>query len=262
MYAVNEELDLSFKATGEHVDIADNDYSKLSYYLNSVSACVPDLLEAHLTKHANYRSFSEQTKAEIVIYAAILTPALLEGKAFKRISDSEMRAIDPNHSNEFLQLTERAKLSVLGVEQDAVLFVESKKVKVTKIMVYKQSWVDFYYIKPLGRILGGQSAPAPKPRALPGPSYKPAYKPSNYQPSYQPPQEEESWTTLIRIFLLTLLFSIIGVCGLYYWSKGTWSRAKSRAVWLGFASSLLCYIYAVNHGIIFSSPTTTSNFLN
>jgi hypothetical protein len=260
MYAVAEELEISFKATGEVVEVANNDYALLSYYLNCVSKCVPDLIEDRLTKHTNYHYFTEQTKTEIVVYAALLTPALLEGKAFKKCTIKEMEALSPGYGNEFFQLTERARLGILGVEQDAAILIESKRVQVTKLMVYKQSWLDSNYIRPLERILsGGRSAPAPKPRSLPAPSYKPAYKPSNYEPpSYQQFQEEDSWNTLIRIFLLTMMFSIVGLCGLCLCSSGKWSRAKMRAALLGFVFSLFCYIYLVNHGILFSSSTTSS----
>jgi len=265
MYAVAEELELSFKATGNAVQVPDNEYGRLAYYLDCVSTCLPDLIEPGLTKYGEYRYFSESTKAQIVVYAALLTPALLEGKAFKKCTIAEMDALAPGYGNEFFQLTERSKLGVLGIDQDAAILIESKKVQVTKIMVYKQSWLEKNYIGPLERILSGRSAPAPKPRPQltyssnykPPTNYQPSYQPS-YKPSYKSEEEDESWNTLIRIFLCCMIFSILGVCCLGFCTSGKWTRTKVRAALLGFVFNLFIYIYAVNHGIIFASTTTTT----
>jgi hypothetical protein len=252
MFAVAEDLEISFREDGQTTEVPNDDFAKLSYYLSCISSCLPDVIEDDLTRYQNYRYMSDQTKAKVLVTACLLTPTLLEGKAMKKVSIAEMSRLSPGFSNQFFRLTERRNLGMVGIDDDVAIMVESKRVRVTKIMIYNQNWVNKYYNEPIIRIAEAVDNAKNGRRALPynsggTDSYVPA-------PNREDRETEEGAEAclVIMIFLICVIFGPIGLLFTCLCCGAKCTGGKVRAALIGAVINITLVLVGTLHGTLYS----------
>jgi hypothetical protein len=147
------DVNAEIKVHGTTATVANDDIAKLSYYLNCVSTCVPGVIEAEAINHQNYRYFSRDLQAQIVVLCAILSPSFLEGSALHLVSHAEMASIDPNHSNAFLKVTTRKNLVLADVDEERAVGLNLRNTQITEKMIYEQAWANYYYFTPIQNVV-------------------------------------------------------------------------------------------------------------
>jgi hypothetical protein len=168
MAAVIGSTQIHVKKIGSSTTVPDNPIAKLMYYFNCVCYCIEaddDYTTRRLRDYNNYSSLSSQEEAQLLILCLALSPDKLIGSIFLPASDDE--DFD-GMSGRFYELS-AVSTRVLVSES---IMVGGQQKRVRKIMKFKKSWVETYYINALRAIERGEtSRPAlpspPRPRPPP-----------------------------------------------------------------------------------------------
>ena len=165
---------MEIKKTGVSCTVPDNPKAKLMYYFNCVCSCVEpgnDSTIRRLRDYDNYWSLSNEEEAQLVILCLALSPDKLLGSVF-------FPAEDLDSANEFYKVSAVSTRMVVAES----LLIGGQQKKVQSIMMFKKSWIEYYYINPLMSIERDSSSR----RAL---------------PSSRPPpgQQESSWYSYCTI---------------------------------------------------------------
>ena len=160
MAAVFGRTQIQVKKTGTACTVPDNPVAKLMYYFNCVCTCVEadeDSTIRRLRNYNNYSSLSNEEEAQLLILCLALSPDKLIGSIFFPVEDVDL----DGYSNEFLELS---AVSTRLVVADSLLIGGQQK-RVKKIMMFKKSWIENYFLDPL-RSFERRSRPAlpPPPR--------------------------------------------------------------------------------------------------
>ena len=153
-------LQISVKDTTVSTTIPNDPIAKLMYYFNCVCTCVePDSSDTirRLRDYQNYRRLTSEEKAQLLVLVLGLSPDKLIGTIFHPANDCG------EHSNAFLELS-AVKTDVIVTDS---LLIGGQRKQIRKIMTFKKSWLENYYIEPLKAIQRSSSRPqlrAPPPR--------------------------------------------------------------------------------------------------
>ena len=151
------------KSPSTKADIPDNPIAKLMYYFNCICVCVEADDDPNIRRfrdYKNYYNLSQQEKAQLLALCLALSPDKLIGSIFFAVDDDSDFGGLTNH---FFQVS--AVSTKLIVAESLLIGGQQKKVR--KIMKFKKSWVESYYLNPLRSISqGGQRS---QQRALPAP---------------------------------------------------------------------------------------------
>ena len=120
----------NLKVNSHSVNVPDNCFAQLMYYLNSVSSCVPGLnIPSEYKNYHHYYNLDDDDKRTIVALAALLSPDALEGKVFFQVDDNHR--LLRGSSNKFYELT-IAKQYLGGIAAgQGVIFVNGERKQVT-----------------------------------------------------------------------------------------------------------------------------------
>jgi len=142
------ETELSIRAVGVSVNIAEDNIAKLMYYLNSMHTCLGgDVIPDQFTDHRKYYSLSNDEKTAVVALSVLLSPDLLLGKVIFPVDNGNPLLNGCN--NEFYDLTEAKRLLAGAATAEGVIIMEGKTVNVTKIMVFTTNWLTKFFLNPL-----------------------------------------------------------------------------------------------------------------
>ena len=133
---------IDVQPTYNKIIVPNNKLAKLMYYLDCVFTIVKYDVEE---KYYNYNNFSVLTKDEeniVLQLAEFFNPSnMLKLSLF--ILDHNLL---PNEKeNEFFEITDKN----IGVNINSEVVLEGRILKVQKVMVYKQSWMNKYYFDPI-----------------------------------------------------------------------------------------------------------------
>ena len=148
MAAVIGSTQLRVKKIGSSTTIPDNPTAKLMFYFNCVCTCIEaddDYTTRRLQNYNNYSSLSSQEEAQLLILCLALSPNKLIGSIFLPASDNEDFGGSTNRFYELSAVSTRVLVS-------QSLLVGGQQRKVRKIMKFKKSWIEKYYINPLRSI--------------------------------------------------------------------------------------------------------------
>ena len=177
MAAVIGSTQIHIKKTGSKTTVPDNPIAKLMYYFDCICSCVEadnDGTIRRLRNYQYYSSLSSQEEAQLLILCLALSPDKLIGTILFPASDDE--DFDGSN-NRFFELS-AVSTRVLVSES---LLIGGQQKRVRKIMKFKKSWIESYYINPLCAIERGQRpAASSRPAALPSP-------PRRTQPAFSSP---------------------------------------------------------------------------
>lgn len=134
---------LGIRDIGVTVQVPDNPYAKLSYYLSCVGCCL-DIREelGELANYNRYYLFSNEDKRKIVSLAYLLSPDELIGKCWFPSED-----IDSN--NEIYELSQVQNTLIVS----SFIQIGSESRRVAKIMLFKRQWMQKFYIEPYQTVL-------------------------------------------------------------------------------------------------------------
>jgi hypothetical protein len=138
-------LSLDVTTTGVTVKIPDHDLARLMYYLCCVTEDVGlSILDDDLIDYKNYRRLSRPRRALVFESALLLSPGELINKLIFRDDEG---AITGTSRNEFCEIS--VACGVVSLQRDIIIAGQAQSI--TKVMFFKQSWLNDYYIRPLAR---------------------------------------------------------------------------------------------------------------
>ncbi|CAF1508059.1 unnamed protein product [Rotaria magnacalcarata] len=137
---------IGVKDIGRSVSIPENDVAKLMYYLNCVCFSVdcnddPDI--RRLTNYNNWSNLTVDEQKRLLVFCYTLSPDVFDNKVF-----FQNDALCQNSSNKFYEISQ-LRHQVFAV---STIVVAGRARQVNKIMVYKLSWIRFYYLEPMQRL--------------------------------------------------------------------------------------------------------------
>ena len=137
--------EVELKRNSRNVNVPDDHRAKLMYYLG----CVCSLLD--MTGNETQRRFQDyqnywkiqslQEKKTLLYLCALLNPDVLDDECI-----FNLESIDSG--NEFFEIKQMSH--VLGISES--IMIGGKRTRVTKIMVYKKSWIRNNFELPLVRL--------------------------------------------------------------------------------------------------------------
>ena len=133
--------EIGIKKTGSSCTVPNSPVAKMSYYFNCVCGCVEadeDYEIRRLKNYQNYTSLSDEEEAKLFVLCLALSPDKLIGAVF-------IPSEDIDSSNEFFELS---AVSTRMVVTDS-LMVGGQRKRVQKIMMFKKSWLETYYLEPM-----------------------------------------------------------------------------------------------------------------
>ena len=157
MAAVLGRTEIQIKKTGVSTTIPNNPTAKLMYYFNCICSCVEadsDYSIRRLRDYKNYSSLSSEEEAKLLILCLALSPDKLLGTILFPSENIEC-------GNEFFEL--KAVSTKLVVAESLLIGGQQKKVQ--RIMMFKKSWIENFFLNPLRSFENGRT----RQRALPAP---------------------------------------------------------------------------------------------
>jgi len=137
--------EIGVKRTTKSVTVADNDIAKLMYYLNCVCTtidCNDDPEIRRFTNYSNWRSLSTDEQRQLVVLCYTFSPDIFEDKIF-----FQKDALCIEYSNEFYEISQVSS-QLVAVRS---IVIAGRTRRVNKIMAYKMSWMQSYYLEPMRR---------------------------------------------------------------------------------------------------------------
>jgi hypothetical protein len=145
-----------------NANVPQNDIARLMYYLNCVCSSI-EYNDNNISRYRKYNNWAQLFNEDLrllVVICYTLSPDLFDNKVFFH-SD----ALCGNDSNKFYEINQVSH-QLLAVES---IVIAGRSCRVNKIMTYKMSWMQTYYLNPmrnLARRFNNQNqTPAPKSRS-------------------------------------------------------------------------------------------------
>ena len=132
--------ELEIKRTTVPATVPSNNTAKCMYYINCIATCIDLEIDQKYRDYKNYWRITEADKQKIIELCEILSPAKLKNKIIFEEPD-----LCGSFSNQFYKLSS-TRLAVAAVENICIAGISSK---VVSIMVYRNSWIQFYYYSAL-----------------------------------------------------------------------------------------------------------------
>jgi len=199
---VGAERNIGIQQTGRTVQVPSDPWGKLMYYLSCVHSCL-DCIPDRYRNYGSYWNITNEDREIILKLCVLFSPDKLLEFCFIPVSAN---AID--NQNTFFKITDTTRLAAIGIDANrrtAAVF-EGQSVEVHTFMVFKEAWLDNYYINPIKAIL------------QPTPTYT--------QPRYVAPTTQ---TTVIRTggnyynsgdSTAAILVFVLGFCFMCIWLGG------------------------------------------
>ena len=160
MAAVFGRTEVQLKKTGGPTTIPNSPRAKLMYYFDCVCYCVEAESDASNRRLRNYKEnyscLSKEEEAKLLVLCLALSPDKLIGSLFFPAEDSAF-----DKTNQFLELS---AVSTKLVVAESILIGGQQK-RVHTIMMFKKSWIEYYYLDPMRSIVEGsrRSLPSSQP---------------------------------------------------------------------------------------------------
>ncbi len=131
---------------GSSTVVPDDDVARMMYYLHCVTVGVGlDILQDDLVRYKHYYQLSPARIALVVKSALEFSPDEFIGKLIFRDDKGEVTG---SSSNKFVSIS--AACNIISLQRDII--IAGKVQDVTKVMFFKSSWLEKYYIQPMTRI--------------------------------------------------------------------------------------------------------------
>ena len=142
--AINRQQ-IGVKRTTVGATVPDNDIAKLMYYLQCVCTSIdcnndPDI--QRFTNYSNWYRLSVDEQRQLVVLCYTFSPDIFEGKVF-----FQRDALCVEYNNEFYEISQVSNQVVASRS----IIIAGRTRRVNKIMAYKMSWLQKYYLDPMRR---------------------------------------------------------------------------------------------------------------
>jgi hypothetical protein len=161
--------EIGIERTGVRVTVASNDTAKLMYYLSCVCNTIECNQDEDIRRFTDYRNWTRLSNEEqklLVILCYTFSPDVFDDKVFFR-SD----ALCGDLGNQFYTINQ-VRQQLVAVQS---IIIAGRSHQVSKIMTYKMSWMQDYYLEPMKR-QAQRLAAEPTRRQLPPPTQR-QYRP-------------------------------------------------------------------------------------
>ena len=124
------------------IKIPDNPLAKLMYYLDCICTVIESDIEKRYTNYNNYSLLTSLERKTVLNFVSIFNPKIMiELNLFKIEPDF----VPIDKENEFYEITDEIFEGKINSE----VILEEVTMKVLKVMVCKQSWINKYYEEPI-----------------------------------------------------------------------------------------------------------------
>ena len=159
---------LRIESTGTLTNVPNADIAKLMYYIDCVLTVIEYDRNSKLTDYQHYYNLNNEEKKAVFTLAILFKPEIfIDSGIFVVNADLLPNGV----SNDFFKITDER----IGVHVNQEIMVGGKAVKVLRIMVCKDSWLDNNYYYPIKRIIDGLT-----PKRLPGQQISPVVQTTQY----------------------------------------------------------------------------------
>ena len=134
---------IKVRAFGELTNVPNNAIARLMYYLDCV-ATVIEYNDRTLTDYQNYNELSGEELVAVYQLAKILDPSFFIKNGIFIVSQNLLSDVD----NQFYEITDET----VGFHVNKEIMIEGKTVKVLKVMVCNNNWLQKHYFTPINEI--------------------------------------------------------------------------------------------------------------
>ncbi|KAK8893026.1 hypothetical protein M9Y10_030283 [Tritrichomonas musculus] len=133
--------EIGIEIIGTNCTVPDSHMACLMYYLRSVNSLCDFGIPNNLTNFDNYNKLSFDQENAVLCFAALLNPKIFIEKNIM-IYQPELCG---NCKNEFFKISD----SRTAVAATREFIIGGKQVHTLRIMAFKESWLENYYINPM-----------------------------------------------------------------------------------------------------------------
>jgi len=135
------------KRVGVSVTVGSDPISRLSYFLDCVDACLPNLIPGDLIQYERSMYFDLDDRAAIVELALTLSPDLLLENVFFLVPLGHPSL--NGRVNEFFEIQEATRTISAMSSLRGIVVVDGRDVTVNKVLFCTEEWYGRFYINPL-----------------------------------------------------------------------------------------------------------------
>ncbi|CAF4874030.1 unnamed protein product [Rotaria socialis] len=204
MSFVLERSQTEIKRTTVTVTIPENNVAHLMYYLSCVCTVIDCNDDAQIQRFTSYQNWNHLTiddQKVLVFLCFTFSPDVFNDKVF-----FQKDSLCVHHENEFYEINQQNHVLV-GSES---VLIAGRLRRVTKFMTYKLSWLQKYYIGPMGRLTERLNSPLRHSTRQPI-EYRPSTT-TNSAPtynSYSAPVKSRKRTLFVWITVFCVIFFIL-----------------------------------------------------
>ncbi|CAF3366893.1 unnamed protein product [Rotaria socialis] len=204
MSFVLERSQTEIKRTTVTVTIPENNVAHLMYYLSCVCTVIDCNDDAQIQRFTSYQNWNHLTiddQKVLVFLCFTFSPDVFNDKVF-----FQKDSLCVHHENEFYEINQQNHVLV-GSES---VLIAGRLRRVTKFMTYKLSWLQKYYIGPMGRLTERLNRPLRHSTRQPI-EYRPSTT-TNSAPtynSYSAPVKSRKRTLFVWITVFCVIFFIL-----------------------------------------------------
>ena len=200
--------DFSAERTTVTTNVPNNDVARLMYYMHCVCTavnCDNDPSIQRFTSYNNWSRLSVDEQKVLFALCAAISPDTLNNRVFFH---SDELCVD--HINEFYTINQ-VRNQVLAAES---IVIAGQERIVNKIMTYKMSWIENYYVGPMRRLAARFTTPPPRPAIT---YTTPRYRQPSTVVQQNRPRKKRSCCCKCCVISIVLLIVIIGIgIGVYF----------------------------------------------
>lgn len=139
---------LKIESIEDTSSVPDNNVAKLMYYLKCVCTVIDDDEDFSgkkfiFTDYRNYHRLSSDGIEGLLLLAFLFNPLVFIDAGVFIVGPDRIPSL-PSCYNKFFKITDQR----IGLHIDDSMLIGGKSVKVLKIMVFNNNWLDEYYINP------------------------------------------------------------------------------------------------------------------
>ncbi|CAF1435211.1 unnamed protein product [Rotaria magnacalcarata] len=204
MSFVLERRQTEIKRTTVTATIPENNVARLMYYLNCVCTaidCNDDAQIQRFTSYQNWKQLAIDDQKVLFFLCFTFNPDVFNDKVFFQ-NDS----LCVHHENEFYEINQQNHVLV-GSES---ILIAGRLRRVTKFMTYKLSWLQKYYIGPMGWLTERLNRPLQHSTRQPI-EYRPSTTTTRAHTynSYSAPVKSRKSTSFVWITVFCVIFFIL-----------------------------------------------------
>jgi len=147
---VAAERSLEIQQTGRTVQVPTDPWGRLMYYLSCVNSCL-DCIPERYRSYGSYSYINNEDREIILKLCILFSPDKLLQFCFIPVQSNAMES-----QNDFFKVADKTRLAAIGIDvnRKTATVIEGQHVEVHTFMIFKEAWLDNYYINPIKKNFG------------------------------------------------------------------------------------------------------------